>query len=55
MIKNTDNLFYDLDEQIPLVDKIDEFRNSMKTSERKRFDDDFDEQKEHYMEYVVRI
>ncbi len=55
MIMNTDNLFYDLNDQVPLEDKIEEVRDTMKTADRKKFNEDFDDTDQHFMEYVVRI
>lgn len=55
MIMNTDSLFYDVDELIPLQDKINEFKNKLSASELTKFNNDFDQRQEHYIEYVVRI
>lgn len=55
MIMNTDNLFYDLDDLEKLSDKIVEHQANMKPAEKKKFDEDFDNTDEHFMEYVVRI
>ncbi len=55
MIMNTDNLFYDLDDQIPLAKKIEDSRKKMKAADHKKFLDSLDNSDEHFMEYVVKI
>lgn len=55
MIMNTDNLFYDLDNRIPLAKKIDDARKTMKAADHKKFLDSFDNSDDHFMEYVVKI
>ena len=55
MIMNPDGLFYDLDELIPLQEKIDEFIGRMSDSEKNKFIADFDNSHAHYVEYTVRL
>lgn len=55
MIMNQDQLFYDLEDDIKMEVKVDEFRNKMTAAERVRFDDDFDKSHAHYIEYTVRV
>ena len=55
MLINPDQLFYDTNDEVPLVDKIAEYRDTMSTADRKRFNDDFDDSNPFYIEYVVRI
>ncbi len=38
MIMNLDDLHYDRDKQVPLADKIEEFRGKMSQAERKEFE-----------------
>lgn len=55
IMMNTNELFYDFEEQIPLKDKIEESREQLSTREAEEFWECLDETIEHYIEYVVRF
>ncbi len=55
MIMNTDQLHYDLDDQVPLVDKIEAFCRRMTPEERTAFDNACDDSNEFYTEFVLEV
>jgi len=56
VVMNADKIHYDLDGQIPLMDKIEEYRGRMTEPEREAFHEALDTtSSEHYIEYTITL
>ena len=55
MIMNTNNLFYDFENQVPMEGKIKEARSSMDAESKKQFKRDLQDTSPHFIQYTVRI
>lgn len=55
LIMNEENLFYDLEEHIPLSEKIEEYREKMSAKEREHFQNALNDDSEWFMEYLVKL
>jgi hypothetical protein len=52
---NTNNLFYDFENQLPMEDKIQEARSSMDARAKKEFAENLKDTSPHFIQYTVRI
>ncbi|MBK8504080.1 MAG: hypothetical protein IPL46_18855 [Saprospiraceae bacterium] len=55
MIMNTNNLFYDFENQIPMEDKIKEARSTLDAEAKKQLKTDLKDTSPHFIQYTVRI
>jgi beta-lactamase superfamily II metal-dependent hydrolase len=55
MIMNTDDMFYDLDDEIPIDEKIEEHRQQMNAAERQSFEQALNTDSEFFIAYTLTI
>lgn len=54
IVMNEKDLYFDLDDSVPLSKKVKEYRKSMSDTERSAFESALDLSNEHYIEFVVQ-